>query len=83
VRLALPLAIDRADWNNPHLAIGGASRSFNALFPVRVFGNGGVLLVGSDEQDFGRTVGKFVGPTVSVLVIPEFFYRRWRESRTL
>lgn len=57
---ACPLKIQRVEWNDPQLTIGGSDWHFNAIAPWRLF-DWKKLIIGSDDKGFEAAIKKLVG----------------------
>jgi hypothetical protein len=57
---ACPLKIERVDWHDPQLTIGGDGWGFNAIIPWRMF-DSEKMIAGSGEEGFEQAIKSLVG----------------------
>lgn len=60
---ACPLKIERVEWNDPQLTIGGTGWSFNAIVPWRLFG-AEKMIVDSGGQGFEDAIKALAGSEI-------------------
>jgi len=59
-----PLKIERVDWNDPQLTIGGSGWGLNAMIPWRLL-DPTKLIIGSGDEGFEAAIRKLVGVSIT------------------